>query len=90
MKNNLHRRLTEPNINSIPSWNDSMINCGIFLDPTYVNLSDAVKFGDLESIKVAINNGTPINQRDKYYKTPLMIACLYGKIKVAQALLDMG
>lgn len=61
-----------------------------FLDPTYVNLSDAVKFGDLESIKVAINNGTPINQRDKYYKTPLMVACLYGKIKVVQALLDMG
>ena len=55
-----------------------------------MNLSDAVKFGDLESIKVAINNGIPVNQRDKYYKTPLMIACLYGKINVAQALLDMG
>lgn len=55
-----------------------------------MNLSDAVKFGDLESIKVAINNGTPVNQRDKYYKTPLMIACLYGKIKVAQALINMG
>ncbi|XP_028407753.1 ankyrin repeat and EF-hand domain-containing protein 1-like [Dendronephthya gigantea] len=59
-------------------------------DPTYVNLSDAVKFGDLESIKLAINNGTPVNQRDKYYKTPLMIACLYGKITIAHALLDMG
>ena len=55
-----------------------------------MNLSDAVKFGDLESIKVAINNGIPVNQRDKYYKTPLMIACLYGKINVAQTLLDMG
>ena len=61
-----------------------------FLDPTYVNISDAVKFGDMETIKVAINNGIPVNQRDKYYKTPLMIACLYGKIDVAQALLDMG
>ena len=60
------------------------------LDPTYVSLSDAVKFGDLESIKVAINNGTPVNQRDKYYKTPLMIACLHGKIEVAQSLLNMG
>ena len=55
-----------------------------------MNLSDAVKFGDLESIKVAINNGIPVNQRDKYYKTSLMHACLYGKINVAQALLDMG
>ena len=55
-----------------------------------MNLSDAVKFGDLESIKAAINNGTPVNQRDKYYKTPLMIACLNGNIRVVQALLDMG
>ena len=30
-----------------------------------------------------------MNQRDKYYKTPLMIARLYGKINVAQPLLDM-
>ena len=55
-----------------------------------MNLSDAVKFGDLESIKVAINSGIPVNQCDKCYKTPLMIACLYSKINVAQALLDMG
>ena len=61
-----------------------------FLDPTYVNLSDAVKFGDLESIKVAINNGTPVNQRDKYYKTPIMVACLHGRITVVQSLLNMG
>lgn len=59
-------------------------------DPTYINLSDAVKFNDLESIKAAINNGTAVNQRDKYYKTPIMVAAANGKIKVAQALLDMG
>ena len=53
-----------------------------------MNLSDAIKFGDLESNKVTIHNGIPVNQRDKYYKSPLMIACLYGKINVAQALLD--
>lgn len=64
--------------------------CKPIADPTYVNLSDAVKFGDLESIKAAINNGIPVNQRDKYYKTPIMIACANGKIKVVRALLDMG
>ncbi|KAK3754399.1 hypothetical protein QZH41_011175, partial [Actinostola sp. cb2023] len=61
-----------------------------FPDTSYLNISDAAKLGDLESLKAAFIKGTHVDQRDKYYKTPLMAACSHGNIDMAQFLLDLG
>ena len=46
--------------------------------------------GDLESIKAAIYRGMSVDQRDKFFKTPLMTSCAHGNIEMAKALLDFG
>ena len=59
-------------------------------DKMYINLNDAVKHGDLDSLKDAFNMGTNVDTRDKYYKTPLMVACAYGNMDVAKYLIESG
>ncbi|XP_058965683.2 ankyrin repeat and EF-hand domain-containing protein 1-like isoform X1 [Pocillopora verrucosa] len=61
-----------------------------FPDVTYMNISDAAKVGDLETLKSAFARGVSVDQRDKYYKTPLMAACAHGNIEVAAYLLQIG
>ena len=55
-----------------------------------MNISDAAKVGDLETLKSAFARGVSVDQRDKYYKTPLMVACAHGNIEVAAYLLQIG
>lgn len=62
----------------------------LFTDITYMNISDAAKVGDLETLKSAFTRGISVDQRDKYYKTPLMAACAHGNIDVARYLLHIG
>lgn len=62
----------------------------IFTDVTYMNISDAAKVGDVETLKSAFSRGIPVDQRDKYYKTPLMAASAHGNIDVAAYLLRIG
>ena len=59
-------------------------------DTTYMNLSDAAKVGDLETLKTAFTRGLHVDQRDKYYKTPLMTACSHGNIDIANYLIQIG
>ncbi|XP_073243068.1 ankyrin repeat and EF-hand domain-containing protein 1-like isoform X1 [Porites lutea] len=61
-----------------------------FPDITYMNISDAAKVGDVETLKSAFARGIPVDQRDKYYKTPLMAACAHGNINVARYLIQIG
>ncbi|XP_020620565.1 ankyrin repeat and EF-hand domain-containing protein 1-like isoform X1 [Orbicella faveolata] len=61
-----------------------------FPDITYVNISDAAKVGDLETLRSSFARGISPDQRDKYYKTPLMSACAHGNIDVAIYLLQIG
>ena len=49
---------------------------------------DAVRHGDIQSLKLALLRGTPIDVRDQYNKTPLMHACAHGRIDVARLLLE--
>ena len=55
-----------------------------------MNISDAAKVGDVETLKSAFARGIPVDQRDKYYKTPLMAACAHGNISVARYLIQIG
>ncbi|KAK3748047.1 hypothetical protein RRG08_029899 [Elysia crispata] len=57
---------------------------------TYVNINEAAKNQDFDSMREAFSKGVPVDTRDKFYKTPLMTACAVGNIKVVQFLLDNG
>lgn len=59
-------------------------------DPSYVHLNEVIKSNDKESLVSAIQNGLDINSKDKYYKTPLMLACLEGNYKMAEYMISQG
>ena len=60
----------------------------LFLERTYMNVTGAAKVNDIETLKNAFIRGTCIDQVDKYYKTPLMIACLEGHIEMVKFLIE--
>jgi hypothetical protein len=59
-------------------------------EKTYMNLHDAVKHGDLDTVEKALAFHKSVDCLDKYFKTPLMIACIYGNIVAAEFLLKNG
>lgn len=59
-------------------------------DRMYMNIADAAKNGDYESLKNAFQRGSTADTRDKYYKTPLMVACATGRIDMVKFLVDNG
>ncbi|XP_044026317.1 ankyrin repeat and EF-hand domain-containing protein 1a isoform X2 [Siniperca chuatsi] len=59
-------------------------------DKVYVNINYCVKSGDLESLELALSQGVPVDVKDPFYKTPLMVACSSGNYEVAQYLLSRG
>lgn len=56
----------------------------------YINVYEAVRHGDLESLMSALATGLSVDCRDKYNKTPLMVACSHGRLDVAKFLLERG
>ncbi|ELU14970.1 hypothetical protein CAPTEDRAFT_153089 [Capitella teleta] len=59
-------------------------------EKTYINICDASKHQDIDTLKDALINGTPIDTRDKYYKTPLMVACSSANMEVVHFLIENG
>ncbi|XP_045916463.1 ankyrin repeat and EF-hand domain-containing protein 1a isoform X2 [Micropterus dolomieu] len=59
-------------------------------DKVYININYCVKSGDLESLDLAFSQGVPVDVKDQFYKTPLMVACSSGNYEVAQYLLSRG
>ena len=57
---------------------------------TYLNINDAAKSGDFDSMKNAFGRGLPADTRDKYYKTPLMVASAAGHITMVKFLIENG
>ena len=56
----------------------------------YIHLYEAVRHGDMESLMSALASGLSVDCRDKYNKTPLMVACSHGRLDVARFLLERG
>jgi len=58
---------------------------------TYMRLNDAAKHNDLDSMTgVFERNKALVDTKDKFYKTPLMIACLHGNLQVTKFLVENG
>ncbi|KAK7490166.1 hypothetical protein BaRGS_00018511 [Batillaria attramentaria] len=61
-----------------------------FPDRAYVNINEAAKIGDFDSLKSALARGVSIDTRDRFYKTPLMVACAAGHIEMVKYLVENG
>jgi ankyrin repeat protein len=54
------------------------------------NLFDAVRGGDIEAIKAALNAGAEVNIRDAQGRTPLLFAAAAGRQDIVNLLLEKG
>ncbi|NWV73890.1 ANKE1 protein, partial [Dasyornis broadbenti] len=57
---------------------------------TYMDINYLVRAGDFVSLQKAFDEGVPVDIKDKYYKTPLMVACASGNIVLVEFLLEKG
>ncbi|XP_076463503.1 ankyrin repeat and EF-hand domain-containing protein 1-like isoform X2 [Babylonia areolata] len=56
----------------------------------YININDAARMGDFESLKAALKKGVSIDTRDRYYKTPLMTSSGVGHLDMVKFLVENG
>ncbi|KAL2082558.1 hypothetical protein ACEWY4_022376 [Coilia grayii] len=56
----------------------------------FVNVTYCTRTGDMDSLRLAFQQGVPVDVKDRFYKTPLMTACAYGNYEVAQFLVKLG
>jgi len=57
----------------------------------FQHASHAIQRGDLQTVKNALaDEAFDLNVQDKYYKTPLMHACLKGDITISKYLIENG
>ncbi|XP_009092040.3 ankyrin repeat and EF-hand domain-containing protein 1 [Serinus canaria] len=57
---------------------------------TLMDINYLVREGDFVSLQRAFDQGVPVDIKDKYYKTPLMVACASGNIVLVEFLLEKG
>ncbi|XP_014775602.1 ankyrin repeat and EF-hand domain-containing protein 1 [Octopus bimaculoides] len=57
-------------------------------DISYININEAVRCNDEKSLKTAFEQGTPVDTKDKYFKTPLMVAASQGNVDLVKMLLE--
>jgi len=56
----------------------------------FIHINEVIKYNDRESMKAAVKDGLDLDQKDKFYKTPLMMACLEGNLQMARYLVSHG
>ncbi|NXY19014.1 ANKE1 protein, partial [Atrichornis clamosus] len=56
----------------------------------YMDINYLVRAGDFVSLQKAFDEGVEVDVKDKYYKTPLMVACGSGNIVLVEYLLEKG
>lgn len=60
-------------------------------EQTYVNLNDAIRHLDADTLQLSLRRSKEIiHWRDKYYKTPLMIAAQEGNLSLVTYLIENG
>ncbi|NWX33405.1 ANKE1 protein, partial [Notiomystis cincta] len=55
-----------------------------------MDINYLARAGDFVSLQKAFDEGVPVDIKDKYYKTPLMVACATGNIVLVEFLLEKG
>ena len=60
------------------------------IERQYMQIYEAVRHGDMESLLTALASGLPVDYRDKYNKTLLMIASAHGRVDMVKFLLEKG
>ena len=61
-----------------------------FKNQSDTDLFTETKKGDIEAIKVLLENGANVNVRDQNLQTPLFYAARYGKAEIAELLIQNG
>lgn len=56
----------------------------------FIAITAAARVGDMETIKEAFESGVPVDTRDKFYKTSLMVAAAEGNFELCEYLLNQG
>ena len=59
-------------------------------DKAYMSVNVASKHRDMETLKDALARGMHVDLRDKYFKTPLMIAAVNGRMDMVEFLVERG
>lgn len=59
-------------------------------DREYQHISHAAHRGDVHTLLDAFKRGLPVDMRDRYFKTPLMIAAGNGDVDTCRFLLECG
>ena len=62
----------------------------VFTGARFIHINEVIKYNDRESMKAAVKDGLDLDQKDKFYKTPLMMACLEGNLQMARYLISHG
>uniref|UniRef100_UPI00358F8D96 ankyrin repeat and EF-hand domain-containing protein 1 n=1 Tax=Myxine glutinosa TaxID=7769 RepID=UPI00358F8D96 len=58
--------------------------------PTFLEMSTVMRAGLVEALLLAFTRGVPVDVMDRYFKTPLMVACSLGNNELAQMLIQLG
>ncbi|THD20279.1 Ankyrin repeat and EF-hand domain-containing protein 1 [Fasciola hepatica] len=91
-KQSVHTDLTRFNAEAPPSHPFQDDSSWYLNEPKrqYISFHAAAKNNDLASIRLAITEGYPVDTRDKFYKTPLMMAAHHGSLEAAMVLVGFG
>ena len=73
----------------LPSSNDFYINI-CYVERQYMQLYEAARHGNFESLTAALKEGLSVDARDRYNKTLLMVAAAHGRVDVVRYLLEKG
>ncbi|CAD5116189.1 DgyrCDS5105 [Dimorphilus gyrociliatus] len=59
-------------------------------DKAHMNIIQATVHRHYDTVQDALSKGVPVDITDKYYKTPLMVACQNGDLDMARWLIEKG
>ncbi|KAF7704071.1 ankyrin repeat and EF-hand domain-containing protein 1-like [Silurus meridionalis] len=75
-----------------PAMHEYILDPSSFFEPKdiYISVSDCVKMNDFASLHLAFSQNIPVDVRDCFYKTPLMVACICGNQQMVCFLISHG
>jgi ankyrin repeat protein len=73
------------------AWGGNSESVKLLRDKTLdVSLTDAACLGDLEVVRRLVSQGSDVNEKTEYNRTPLMGAAKNGRLEIIELLLEKG